>query len=196
MQVLVVLVGHNAVQVASHRAHVAVDGPLVVVQHHNHALGLLSDVVHRFKRNAVGECGISGNGDHMLMAAGQVASHGHSQRCRKSGACVARAVAIVLALSAQHKAVQAARLANGIESIDAAGQQFVHVGLVAHVKKNPVFRRVEHRVQRDRKLHNAEIRPQVAAGLRKRLNKALADLFGKSRHLRGTQLLYVRGRVD
>ena len=48
VQVLVVLVGHDLVKIAGDGAHVAVDGPLVVVQHHDHPLGLRGDVVQRF----------------------------------------------------------------------------------------------------------------------------------------------------
>ncbi len=55
VQILVVLVGDDPVEVAGDGAHVAVDGPLVVVEHHDQALGLLGDVVQRLKGDAVGE---------------------------------------------------------------------------------------------------------------------------------------------
>ena len=115
VQVLVVLVGDDAVEVAGDGADVAVDGPLVVVEHDDQALGLLGDVVQRLESDAVGEGGVAGHGDHVLVAAGQVAGHGHAQRGRERGAGVARAVAVVLAFGAQHKAVEAAGLADGVE---------------------------------------------------------------------------------
>ena len=67
VQVLVVLVGDDAVEVAGDGADVAVDGPLVVVEHDDHALGLLGDVVERLERDAVGEGGVAGHGDHVLV---------------------------------------------------------------------------------------------------------------------------------
>ena len=70
VQAVVVLVGDDAMEVASDGADVAVDGPLVIVEHDDEALGLVGDVVERFERDAVGEGGVSGDGDHVLFAAG------------------------------------------------------------------------------------------------------------------------------
>ena len=70
VQAVVVLVGDDAMEVASDGADVAVDGPLVIVEDHDKAPGLIGDVVERFERNAIGERGVSGDGDHVLMAAG------------------------------------------------------------------------------------------------------------------------------
>ena len=46
-----------------------------------------------------------------------------------------------------------------------AGQQLVHVGLVAGVEDDRVPRRVEDAVQRDGELDDAEVGAEVAAGL-------------------------------
>ena len=137
VQVLVVLVGDDAVEVARDGADVAVDGPLVVVEDDDQALGLLGDVVERLKRDAVGEGGVAGDGDHVLVAAGKIAGHGHAQRGGERGACVAGAVAVVLAFGAEHEAVEAAGLADGLEAIEAAGENLVNVGLVADVEEDP-----------------------------------------------------------
>ena len=134
------LVGDDAVEVARDGADVAVDGPLVVVEDDDQALGLLGDVVERFEGNAVGECGVAGNGDDVLPAAGEVAGHGHAERGGQRRAGVTCAVAVVLALGAQHEAVQAAGLANGVEAIEAAGKDLVDIGLMADVEENAVSR--------------------------------------------------------
>ena len=196
VQVLVVLVGHDAVEVAGHGAHVAVDGPLVVVEHNDHAPGLLGDVVHRFKGDAVGEGGVAGDGDHVFVAAGQVAGHGHAQRGGERGACVAGAVAIVLAFGAQHEAVEAAGLADGLKPVAAAGENLVDVGLVADVEEDLVFGRVEDGMQGQRELDHAEIGAEMAAGFGESLDEEVANLLGKLGHLRGIEALYVGGRVD
>ena len=66
VQIGVALVGDNLVQVVGDRAHIAVDRPLVVVQHHDQALGLLGDIVERLKTYAIGERRIPGEGNHVL----------------------------------------------------------------------------------------------------------------------------------
>ena len=57
-----------------------------------------------------------------------------------------------------------------------AGQDLVRIGLVADVPDEPVVRRVEDVVQRDRQLDRAEVRRQVAAGLRDALQHEGAQL--------------------
>ena len=76
-----------------------------------------------------------------------------------------RAEAIVLAFGAEHEAVEAARLADGVEAVAASGEQLVDVGLMADVENEAVGRRVENGVERDGQLDHAEIRPEMAAGL-------------------------------
>jgi hypothetical protein len=97
--------------------------------------GLLGDVVERLKGDAVGEGGVAGNGDYMLLAAGEVAGDGHAQGGGQRRAGVTRAVAIVLAFGAQHEAVEAAGLADGGKAIETAGEDLVDVGLVADVEE-------------------------------------------------------------
>ena len=165
VEVPIVLVGDDAVEVAGDGADVAVDGPLIVIEDNDEPLGLLGDVVERFKGDAVGECGIAGNGDNVFLAAGQIAGNGHAERCREGGASVSRAVAIVLALSAQHEAVEAAGLADGFKAVKPAGENFVHVGLVADIEEQLVFRRIKNSVQGEGELDYAQVGAEVAAGL-------------------------------
>jgi len=75
-----VLVGDDLVEVAGNRADIAVDGPLVVVEHHDQPLGLLGDIVQRLEGDSIGKGCVAGHGDHVLLAAGQIARHGHAQR--------------------------------------------------------------------------------------------------------------------
>ena len=120
VQRLVVLVGDDAVEVAGDGADVAIDGPLIVVEDHDQAIGLLGDVVEGLEGDAVGKGGVAGDGDDVLRAARHVAGHRHAQSGRKRRAGVARAVAVVFALGAQGKAVEAAGLADGAQCAPAA----------------------------------------------------------------------------
>ena len=66
--------------------------------------------------DAVGEGGVAGESDDVLVAAGHVARDGHAERGGERGACVAGAEAVVLAFGAEHEAVEAAGLADGVEA--------------------------------------------------------------------------------
>ena len=140
VQMLVVLIGHDAVEVAGNGADIAIDRPLIVIEDNDHAPGVNGDVIERFKCDAIGEGGVARDGDDMLMAAGKVAGHGHSKRGGKRGAGVTGAVAIVLTFGAQHESVETAGLANGVKTVEAAGENLVNVGLVADVEEDFVFR--------------------------------------------------------
>ncbi len=100
-----------------------------------------------------------------------------------------RAVAVVLALSAQHEAIEPARLANRLHALQPSSEHLVDVSLVAHVEEQLILWGIEDRVQRQRQLDHAQIRPQVAAGLGERLNQEFANLLGQRRHLRKVQAL-------
>jgi hypothetical protein len=115
VQVGVSLVGDNLVQIVGDGAHVAVDRPLVVVQHHDQALGLLGYIVERLKTYAVGEGGVPGKGNDVFFRTGKISGDGHAKRGGERGAGMARSVAVMIAFGAQGKAIQAARLAHGIE---------------------------------------------------------------------------------
>ena len=86
------VVGLERVEITGDGADVLVDGPLVVVEHDDEFLGRFGDVVERFERRSAGEGGVSGDGDDVVVPAGQIAGGGHAERGGKRGAGVARAV--------------------------------------------------------------------------------------------------------
>src|ERR1700742_643332 len=114
MQMLVALVGDDAMEVAGDGADVAVDRPLIVVQHDDETARLLGDVVQRFIGDAVGEGSVSGNSDDMILLALEVASNGHAKRGGESSTGMARTIGIMFTLGAQHKAVETAGLTDGV----------------------------------------------------------------------------------
>ena len=71
---------------------------------------------------------------------------------------------VVFALGALGEAGEAAALAQRADAVAAAGQDLVRIGLMADVPDHPVARRVEHVVQRDSQLDDAEAGAQMAAG--------------------------------
>ncbi len=128
----------------------------------------------------------------MFIAAAQVARHGHAERGGKRGAGVAGAVAIVLAFGAEQKAVQALVLPHGVEALAPAGEHLVDVALVAHVEDEFVLRRVENAVQRDGQFHDAEVRPEMAAGLGEDSDQFVAHLLSEKRQIFFLDSLHVR----
>ena len=72
--------GDDTVKVARNGADVAINGPLVVVEHDDEALGLRSNVIERFVGDAAGEGGVPGKGDHVLFAAQHIASDSDTRR--------------------------------------------------------------------------------------------------------------------
>ena len=79
------------------------------------------------------------------------------KRGGERGAGVACAVGVVLAFGAQHEAVQAAGLADGLEAVAASGKQLVDIGLMADVEDEAVGRRVEDVVHGEGQFDDAEI---------------------------------------
>ena len=79
-----------------------------------------------------------------------------------------RAERVVFALGALGEAGEPARLAQRADAVAPAGQDLVRIGLVADVPDQPVARRVEDVVERDRQLDHAEAGAEMAAGDRDR----------------------------
>src|ERR1700733_12421331 len=75
---------------------------------------------------------------------------------------------VVLALGALGEARKPAALTQGPNTIAPPGEDLVGIGLMPAVPDQTVARRVEHVMQGDGKLHDAEPRPEMAAGYRDR----------------------------
>ena len=109
---------------------------------------------------------------------------------------VSGAVAIVLAFGAQQESVQPLVLAHRVDAIAPAGKHLVDVALVADVEDELVLRRVEDAMQRDRQFDHAEVRAEMAAGLRKNADQLVAHFLRELRQLLLLQRLDVRRRTN
>ena len=85
---------------------------------------------------------------------------------------------VVFAFRALGEAREPAALAQRADAVAPAGQDLVRIGLMADVPDEPVSGRVEHIVQRDGQLDDAEARAQMAAGDRDRADRLGAQFFG------------------
>src|SRR5690606_15576681 len=107
-----------------------------------------------------------------------------------------RAKRIVRGLAAPRKTADAAMLAQARHAFASAGQDLVRIALVANVPDDPVARRIEYIVERDREFDRAEIRRQVAAGAGDRIDDEATQFIRQFGQAVATQLAEVPGVVD
>ena len=107
-----------------------------------------------------------------------------------------RAVAVMFAFGAQQKSVQALVLPHRVDAIEPAGEHFVDVTLMADVEDELIPRRIEDAMQRDGQLNDAEIWPEMSAGLRENLDEGFAHLLRELWKVLFVQRLDVGGRTN
>ena len=182
MELVVRLVRADPVEVIRDRPDILRDRPLVVVEDHDQPLGRADDIVQRLERDSAGERSIAAHGDHVLLGSAQVAGRGHAEGRGKRGAGVSRPKRIVRAFPAIEETAGAAGLPQAPEEFAAAPrQQLVHVALVGDVEDELVVRRVEHPMQRDRQLDDAQVGTDVPAVLGGDRDELLANLLRELR---------------
>ena len=67
-------------------------------------------------------------------------------------------------------------LAEGVEVVEATGDQLVRIGLVAHIPDDTISVEIQGLIQSQRQLDNAEARPQVSTTSGHNLQMAFTDL--------------------
>ena len=191
---VVVLAGHDLVQVALQRAHVGVDAHVVVVEDHQEVLGdQVAGLVEGLEGHAGGHGAVADYGDADVVLLLQVAGLGHAEGGGDAGAGVPRAEVVVGALIALEEAGQAVVHAQGGEAVPAACQDLVRVGLVAHVPDDAVLQEVEVVEEGDRQLDGAEVRAEVAAGLGHRGDEEGAHFRRQLLHLGRGEVFHLLG---
>ena len=152
-------IGCDGVEVLGNGAHVFIDGPLVVIQHHDQPLRVRGGIVQSFKGGAASEGGIACHHHDVIVSPFQVPPCGHAQAGREGRACVTGSVAVVLTFRAETKAVESFVLADRVDLVPAARQHLVNVGLMGHIEDELVLRSVKHPMHGDGELHDAKIWP-------------------------------------
>lgn len=103
---------------------------------------------------------------------------------------------IVFGLGAFGEAGEPAALTKRVHLPAAAGEDFVRVGLVADIPDEFVSGRVEHGVDGDGELDDAEAGAEVAAGFGDGLNHVAAEFFGEDFQFGVAQRFHVGGDVN
>jgi hypothetical protein len=155
-------------------------GPAVVVDHDDDVAVLRGgDVVERLPGHAAGQRAVPDDRHDVALLPGERVRPGEAVGPGQRGRRVAGLDDVVRALGAARVAGQAAGLLEPVPAVLAPGQQLVDVGLVAGVPHEGVARGVEHPVQGDGELDDAEVGSEVAAGARHALHQEAADLLGE-----------------
>jgi hypothetical protein len=157
----------------------------------------VADVVDRLVGHATGHRTVADDGDDVTVGVGaEVAGDRHAVGVRQHRRGVAVLDVVVLGLLPAGIAGQAALLAQLLELRLAPGDDLVDVGLVAGVPQDGVGRRLEHAVHCERELDGAEVRAEVAAGVRHRRDDEVADLAGEIVQFVVRQVPQVGGLTD
>jgi len=99
----------------------------------------------------------------MLAAAARSRCRRHARR-RKGGSGVTRSEAVVLALGAEHEAVEPSGWRMVLKR-SRDGEEFVDVGLVADVENEIVGGGIKNRVKGDGQLNHTEVGPEMGRRL-------------------------------
>ena len=123
-------VGEVAAEKAGKRARVLGNGHLVVVENDDEAMAHASGLIQGFKGHAAGERAVADDGDHVFLAAAQIARRGHAEGRGNGRGGVAHAEVVVGAFRTVGKAGKAAVAAQSVEAVGAAGENFPGVALM------------------------------------------------------------------
>ena len=155
-------------------------GALVVVDHdHQAARPRDRDVVEGLPGHAAGQGAVTDDGDHVAVVAADGVRLGEAVGVGQRGGGVGVLHDVVVGLGLARVAADAALLAQRGEVGVAAGDELVHVGLVAGVEDDAVVRGLEDAVDRERQLDHAEVRAEVSGVGRDRADHHVADLRGE-----------------
>ena len=180
----------QAREMLAHRADVAVDGHTVVVEDNDQRLAGGAGVVESLIGKAAGERAVADEGKHAVILVQHRAGARHAERHGDGVGGVTGDEGVVYALAGLGKARDAAELPQRRKAVRAAGEYFMDVALMPHVKNEAVARRVEHAVDGDGQLHHTEVRGEVPAGMRDLLDEKAPQLPAEQRKLR------LRKRLD
>lgn len=103
---------------------------------------------------------------------------------------------IRLTLPRLGKARHAAKLTQMVKALLSTGEQLVYIGLVAHVKDEPIFCCIKNSFQCHRQLHHPQIGGQVSAGFCQMEHKKLPYFLAQLLPLLWTQLLQISVSMD
>ena len=188
----------NVGQIAVQRPGVGVDAHIVVVEDDKQVVGGVGGIVDPLEGQSAADGGVTDHGHHIAprLFVIDFGGYGHPERRRDGVGGMPGGEGVVFALGRIGETAQTAQGAVGGESLAAPGEQFVAVGLMAHIPHYPVVRRIKHIVKRHRKLHRAHRRGEVARIAAQRVYQECTYAGAYLRQLSHRQAPQIGRRVD
>jgi hypothetical protein len=125
--------GHPARQIGRQRTDRRGDRHIVVIEHDDQPRVHGAGVVHRLIGHAGRHGTVADHGNNVVLLAFEIAGDGHAEPCGNRGRRMCGTERIVLALGALGETGQPAALAQRTDTIAAAGEDLVRIGLVADI---------------------------------------------------------------
>ena len=173
-----------------------VGAPVVVDDHHQPRVAGDGDVVEGLPGHAARERAVADHRDDVAVLAADGVGLGDAVGVAERGRSVRVLDDVVLGLGLARVAAHPALAAQGAELRDPPGHELVDVGLVSGVEDDPVARAVEHPVDGQGQLDDAEVGPEVTGVRGDRPDQQVADLARERRQLVLRQVPQVAGRGD
>ena len=195
LRVKISIGGAQMVEVTCQRTDIFGNGHLVVVQDHDQVVQM-ADVVHALVDHTARERTIADDGDDLARFSAQLFGPRNANGQRKSRVAMACNKGVVLALIGVGETRNAVDLTQLRKALFAAGQQFVGVALMSHIKYDLIFGRFQHPMERDRQLDCAEVRGQMTARFGNIIQQKFPNFFAECFHLSAGQLFQITGLMD
>ena len=136
-------------------------------------------MVQGLEGHACGHGAIADHGNALAPGVLHAGGNGHAQGGTDRRAGVAHAKGVVFTFGPFREAGQASLAADAAHLLAAAGQDLVGVGLVAHIPYQPVFRRVEYKMQCQGQFQNPQAGAEMPTGLAHRPEQECSQLPGQ-----------------
>jgi hypothetical protein len=175
------LVGGAGAQRCHAQGHPAsgrrVAAPIVVQHDDDRPLPRRGDVVQRLPGHPTGERSVTDDDDRRPMPLTALLERlGQAVAVAQRGRGVRVLDPVVLGFDAARVTGQPVAGAEGVEPVCSTGDDLVHISLVAGVEQERILRGVEHPVQHQRQLDDAEVGPEVPAALGNLVHQKDPDL--------------------
>ena len=183
-------------QVLFHSSHTAVDAHVVVVEDDEQVVGGVRCVVQSLEGQSAAHGSVANDGNDMaLRIVCSERGQRHAQRGRNGVAGVSAGKGIVGTFQRRGEGPYAVKFPVGGEGFAAACQNFMAVGLVAHIPHDAVGRCVEHIVQGHRQFHRPQTGREMSRIVRQFVNDVAAQLFAHGGEFSDRENAQVCGRI-
>lgn len=180
-------VGTHPSETLGQTAHLAIDGPFVIIENDNQFRIGRFDIVQGLKGQTVQQRPIADEGDDFMAFSLDVACLGVTQSRREGGAAVPYVEVIERAFSMFRKAGDATPGPEGIEDVVTAREDFIGVGLMSDIEDDAILGGIEKAQETHDKFHGAKRGGQMAPPIENHVDDPLSEFPAECRGLFGRE---------